>query len=1004
MLRGLLRPSDLPTLVAALGHEPLWEEVPEPGRQPAAESGIAVVGRAGAFAWYCVSGSRAERRARALARRLARRGRVAGVFGLDPELHRLTIAIALEGAQPLVVDLAAPGGLALGCLARLADTRQGGTLAYAARAAEALSGETAGRRFFRAFRATLERMATGLPGPVQSEDRHSLALLQLTRVLFLYFVQAKGWLGGRERFLAEEVDRCLSRKRRIHRDLLRPLFFGTLNRPATQRGKLAVAFGGVPFLNGGLFEPHALERRFRGDVPNEIWREAFDGLFERFHFTLSERPRDGSVAPDMLGRVFEGVMAPDQRRASGTYYTPAVLVRRLLDAALVALVSGWLGCGEAEAERRIESGEREALRLLDRVSILDPASGSGAFLVGALERLASLRGESGRALALRKRRILQRNLFGVDVSAAAVRLSELRLWLAVIADDPAERPDAVMPLPNLDCLIRQGDSLFEPVATAERLACPSAGAATGLARLRRQLVTATGMEKRRLLRELQRAEVRATGEALAAAQERVAGEMNECLRAARARDLFGQQRGLDRELRDRLCGLRDEARALRRARRTLDQEHEVPWFHYQSHFAEVFVRGGFDLVLGNPPWLRAEEIPPTLQRRLAGRYRWWKPAGPTYAHRPDLAVAFLERGIELTAPGGITAMLVPAKIASAGYGAAVRHGLTASTSLLVIADLTGPGDVAFDATVYPLAIVTRRSVPRTTHRVRTTLQRQRCNRVPQSALRGGSPWILARDRLRRAIELLGFEHPHLAEHCSCHLGVKTGANAVFLSPPATFEPELLRWAIRGRDLHPFRVVPHTRLLWPYDMNGNVLDPLPASAAEFLKPHEAVLRARADYRAGANPFWQLFRARPASAPHRVIWADLGRRLTAVALTAPGDDQFIPLNSCYVAVTQTEAHADQLAAWLNCTWIRVIARLGAVPAAGGFARFNAGIVGQLPLPPSVLTDPDLATLARAGRRGEVIQPDLDEITARHLGLSADSRRELQEAYGLGACDRR
>lgn len=406
--------------------------------------------------------------------------------------------------------------------------------------------------------------------------------------------------------------------------------------------------------------------------------------------------------------------------------------------------------------------------------------------------------------------------------------------------------------------------------------------------------------------------------------------------------------------------------------------------------------------MGNPPWLRAEQIPQALRRCLEGRYRWWKAAGLAYAHQPDLAVAFLERGIELTAPGGIMAMLVPAKIASAGYGAAARHGLAAGTSLIVVADLTGLRDVAFDATVYPLAIVTRRSAPLPAHRVRTTLELQHRNRVPQSRLRGGSPWILGKDRLRRTIESLGYQHPRLAEHFSCHLGVKTGANGVFLSPPATLEPELLRWAVRGRDLRPFRVEPRVRLLWTHDDHGNPLGSLPTSTAEYLKSHEAALRARSDFQAG--PFWGLFRTGPASARHRVIWADLGRRLTAVALTAPNDDSLIPLNSCYVAVSPSRAGAERLAAWLNCTWIRATARQGAVPAAGGFARFSAGAIGGLPLPLSVLTDPDLAALTRAGRRGEPVQSDLDELTARHLGLSAAACCELRDADGLGARDRR
>jgi hypothetical protein len=1000
LLRGLHRPEDLPKLLGVLGHEPLWDEVSE--LEPLT-NGAVVVGRVGAFAWYCVSGSNAERRARALARRLALRGRVAGVLGFDGDLRRLTVGVALDGTQPLVVDLAAPDPLSVDCLARLTGGAEGGALAYAARVADALVGEGAGRRFFREFRSTLEQLAAGLPGPMRPEDRHDFALLQLTRVLFLYFVQAKGWLGGRERFLAEEVDRCLTCKRRIDRDLLRPLFFGTLNRPASQRGKTAVRFGALPFLNGGLFEPHPLERRrLQGDVPNDVWRDAFDRLFERFHFTVSERPADGSVAPDMLGRVFEGVMAPDQRRASGTYYTPAALVQHLLDAALIALVARELHCGECEAERRMQDGEREALRRLDRIRLLDPAAGSGAFLVGALVRLASLRGESGRVLALRKRRVLRRNLFGVDLSAAAVRLSQLRLWLAVIADDPTERPDAVMPLPNLDCLIRQGDSLFEPLGTSGTLAAPSAQSAAELARLRRHLVTATGVGKRHLLRELKRAEVRVTGESLTTAKGCVTREVEECLEAARAQDLFGQPRGLDRELRERLCSLRGEARALRRAQRKLDQEQEVPWFHYQSHFAEVFLRGGFDLVMGNPPWLRAEEIPQSLQGRLTGRYRWWKPSGHAYPHRPDLAVAFLERGLELTTPGGILAMLVPAKIATAGYGAAARHGLATSTSLVAVADLTGRLDAAFDATVYPLALVTRRSPPRPSHRVRTALHLRDCSRVPQTSLRGGGPWILGKDRLRRTIESVLSEHPTLAEHFSCHLGVKTGANGVFLSPSEDLEPELLRWAVRGRDLHAFRAEPSTRLLWPCDEKGNPLQSLPACTAAYLRPHEPALRARADYQTG--PFWALFRTGPASARHRVIWADLDRRLTAVALTAPGDERLIPLNSCYVAVAPTKSEAERLSAWLNCTWIRVIACQGAVPAAGGFVRFNAGTVGALPLPTAVLTDPALAALARDGRRGEPVQDELDGITARHLGLSAGARAELREADVLGACNRR
>src|SRR5206468_955770 len=240
---------------------------------------------------------------------------------LDAAGRRLALAVGMAGTPALSVDLEHPSAGAIASLARITGVNEGGALGYAARVADALSTESAGKRFFGQFRSVLESMTSALPGVGKREDAQAFVLLQLTRVLFLYFVQAKGWLAGRDRFLAEEVDRCLTRKRSIHRDLLRPLFFGTLNRPAPERGSRATRFGAIPFLNGGLFEPHPLERSVPAAIPTPLWRDAFDQLFERFHFTVSETPGEG-IAPDMLGRVFEGVMAPDRRRASGTFYTP----------------------------------------------------------------------------------------------------------------------------------------------------------------------------------------------------------------------------------------------------------------------------------------------------------------------------------------------------------------------------------------------------------------------------------------------------------------------------------------------------------------------------------------------------------------------------------------------------------------------------------------------------------------------------------------------------------
>jgi hypothetical protein len=130
---------------------------------------------------------------------------------------------------------------------------------------------------------------------------------------------------------------------------------------------------------------------------------------------------------------------------------------------------------------------------------------------------------------------------------------------------------------------------------------------------------------------------------------------------------------------------------------------------------------------------------------------------------------------------------------------------------------------------------------------------------------------------------------------------------------------------------------------------------------------------------------------------VVWADLARRLEAVALTGPDGLSLLPLNSCYLVALPTGAAAMRMAAWLNSTWMRVAARAGADSAANGFARYNARVEGGLPLPSTELRDPDLAALAESARRGRLQQEELDDVAARHLALGPAHRRALAGYLG-------
>ena len=978
LLKRVASSADLSPLTAEFGAKPCWVEIPPaPGC-----TRLAVAGHAADFTWLAAEAEGPPAVAvRRLARRLASEGRMAGVLGFYPEARRLAIA---SGDRHLVVALDQPAPVHVACLARLAETPA--DLWYPDRVQAALSGSEAGAAFFRDFRQAVDRFAAALPGSMPADDRRTLALVQLTRMLFLYFVESKGWLNGQPAFLREQLDQCLARGRNVHRHLIQPLFFGTLNRAPHARADSVREFGGIPFLNGGLFEPHALERSHRVVLPNAVWRDALDHLFERYHFTVHESQGGAaSIAPDMLGRVFEGIMAPDTRKSSGTYYTPAALVRRMVDAGLAAALAAGTGLSDEEASGRLDARDPGLMRRALSLRVLDPACGSGAFLLGALERLSALRSLSGDTPAAARRTVLTRNLYGVDLDPMAVRLAELRLWLAVVAEERDITPEAIRPLPNLDCLIRQGDSLLEP----PELGLPPSPLAARLRSVRETLVQASGDAKRSATRDLRRLELEAAVASLVIAEQRVTRRIRDLLDAARAPALFEVPGRLTREQRNDLRQLRRELHRLRASRRRAVREGQLPWFSFASQFADVIADGGFDLVVGNPPWVRAEALAPARRAMLARRYRSWRGGATTgYRHQPDLAVAFLERAVELSAPAGALALVLPSKVATAGYGSGIRGLLAERATIHAVVPLD-TAEARFAATVYPMALIaTRRQAP-PGRLVRSTLEPSPGG--TPLAFYGDGPWIMRGGRAPAVVESLATAHPLFGQLYRCRLGVKTGADRVFIDP-SDVEPALLRPLLRGRDVRAFHASPRHTLLWTCDDDGMPLTALPPRAAEWIASHRRLLLARRDYQDG--PAWQLFRTRGATERFRVVWPDLSRTL-AVAPLIGTLRRAIPLNSCYVASMPERDELLAVTGWLNAPLVRAIARAGTTEASGGFRRFNATVVGRIPFPLAARAHPALVELASAGIRGAPSEGDLDAIASDLLGLD---RRDRQALHAL------
>ncbi len=993
MLRDILARAtqieSLRELFGALGYETAWEPVPVRAwlGETTNVDRAALIARHGAFRVFALEAPAPEEAARAAARRLSAGAERGLACALGGQPLQLVCAAGPVGVRMARIPLTNPSGSALATLERLAPARGESALALSLRIGEVLASEGVTPRFFRAFRHTLDRLTDRLTMPRSRVDRHALTLTALTRVLFLYFIQSKGWLNGDTRYVARLLDRALSARRHFHRSFLHALCFGALNRPPAERGAAARDLGKIPFLNGGLFEPSALERRHGPAVwSNTEWRDAFDELFERFHFSVREHDAGEFVAPDMLGRVFEGVMDPDERSTSGSYYTPAFLVREMVRTGLEATLTNRFGIPPGAAARWVHEGvaPRPAPGL-SGLTILDPAAGSGAFLLGALDEVVSLRRAAGDGPAFAvKRDVLARSLFGVDLTPTAVRLTELRLWLALVAEEDGADVNRVAPLPNLDGHVLQGDALLDPLTMAASLGGRAfrgnAAEVRRLAAARRTHFHLAGAEKRAAQVELGRAETALARRLLDDGCATLESAIAELLNAGRNRDLFGRRRGLDLEQRLRLGRLRQSLRELRAARRRLRLESAAPFFSFESHFADVMAQGGFDLVTGNPPWVRAERLAPRVRETLAARYACWRPGGAGtrgFAHLPDLAVAFTERAFELTRPGGVVALLVPAKLATSGYAEPLRRRLTQDARIERASPLPEAVARMFDAAVYPMALVAARADPTGAELAATGLgPKPAAPTVPQRQLQSAGPWILT-PGAARVSRRLRTQFPTVGDRWTPQLGIKTGADDLFLLDR---ECSGTRPAIRGRDITAWRCRPRRYVLWTHGADGEPLARLPRAITERLSRHEERLRRRADYKAG--PPWQLFRTGLGFAAHRVIWPDMARRLAAAVPAA----ELVPLNTVYGIATRGAADAAALAALFNSSWLTALARLVADPARGGFRRFNARVVRGLPVPAQ-----ESPVWAELTRRGECCE-SADDLVADAFQLDAADRRAL------------
>ncbi len=518
------------------------------------------------------------------------------------------------------------------------------------------------------------------------------------RLVFIQFLQNKAWLKEDIHYTHTLFNSCTEEQKYDFLDnVLEPLFFGVFNTPKDAREvlfhqehwdmTLYNEWKDFPYLNGGLFECDELDKlsmplpsyffsnpgkEDKVRKPNdEFYSDAcgiFD-FFDRYNFTIDESDpldREIGVDPEMLGKIFENLL--EDNKDKGAFYTPKEIVNYMCKEALTAyLIDEARKKSEVNKQRqenfedairafvndpemtvkRIQQYDDKQLIDLDEslrdVKICDPAIGSGAFPMGLLNLLMACRTAVNDALRkgepryLLKKEIIQNNIYGVDIEKGAIDIARLRFWLSIVVD--LEEPEA---LPNFDYKFMQGNSLLEQYKGVD-------------------LSTLTQNKK----------------EQHEALQVSMFDDQLDILRKTLRKYLDDYFLTTDHQIKTRLRQqIKDNVNQQlheQHIRVDFPEQYDIAantdFFLWHTWFADVFNRPskqGFDIVIGNPPYIEAKKL-----KHIASTLKQYRVASGT----ADLSIYFAELALKLCRDNGVMFFITTNKFYNTGFGKSLRKYL-----------------------------------------------------------------------------------------------------------------------------------------------------------------------------------------------------------------------------------------------------------------------------------------------------------------------------------------
>lgn len=677
------------------------------------------------------------------------------------------------------------------------------------------------------------------------------------RIVFLYFLQSKGWLAGNLHYMHDLFyDASDEVKGDFLNKVLEPMFFGLLNTKPEDRSSAPLVNGvgvkyipnadEIPYLNGGLFQQEKIDE-VDSVFPAGMFQSLFD-FFDSYNFTIDENdPNDAEVGvdPEMLGKIFENLL--EDNKDKGAFYTPKEIVRYMCQESLTAYLQ--TGIEDADVKEHIanfvKTNDVEELggasselamsidqKLID-VKICDPAIGSGAFPMGLLRELYACRKsieifEEDNAADI-KRHIIQNNIYGVDIEKGAVDIARLRFWLALIIDE--KEP---MPLPNLDFKIMQGNSLLESYKGVD-LDVTSKKLKTGKDTKKTCGVLSLGFEEtdvQKVIQDLVKSYFSIT---------------DHTLRAQRRQQI-------DKYVKDyiKIC-----AEGNHEVQNAVD-ELEIPndqFFLWHTYFADVFEQGGFDIVIGNPPYVNVEGI--SVEDK-----KIYKDTFTCFEKRADLFSLFLEMALtKLGSASAVVTYIIPSIIHSNLSYKKLRNLFLDNKWL---SEVCYTGGKVFHAPTVDTTILRfcKRGNKKIILKNAVDFENQQVSSVPSDYFSLFQNLISISDQKTNDLmgKLFNHDFPRLDENFSVFQGIVTGNNPAFIFDSEAealsngIDKELLHPLCHGRDIERYAVRSRERRIL-YLNNSVNIETYP-NTETWLAAFKDALSKRREAKNGAIQWYSL----------------------------------------------------------------------------------------------------------------------------------------------------